>query len=342
MTDHPRDRAPATRRVLVRDASGWTSRVVAASAAGSSGSSNADNQTSSLAVSFALIRPRDLTLGEARHRGEDGDGAIDGAIGRCAVARAGSKTVVLEPLVACGTCERCLSGLSPHCARRRVLGIAGREGAACDRLAWPNGALIDVPKDLAAAHAVFASCVGDAMHVARSIPLSKSTYVSVIGDGIDAVLAAQFMAQRNASVRLLTSRAFAARASERRGIRHRPLDDVGDRGDQDVVVDCTDGRDVEALDRCAGLLRPRGTLLVPAGHRGRPSAAWIAQSELVVRGAFLGRARDGLEAIRTGLEIDDLLPTPVAWNQAPAALDALEQRAIPDGAVPAVLIRTSD
>src|ERR687888_130260 len=47
------------------------------------------------------------------------------------------RRVVGEINLACGACPRCRAGLGRHCPQRRVLGIAGADGAFAELLAIP-------------------------------------------------------------------------------------------------------------------------------------------------------------------------------------------------------------
>ena len=68
------------------------------------------------------------------------------------------------------------------------------------------------------------------------------------------------MAKLNASVRLVGRYSEKLAVCEKWGIKHRHVDDVGRRSDQDIVVDCTGSPD--GLDLALRLVRPRGTVVL--------------------------------------------------------------------------------
>ncbi len=230
------------------------------------------------------------------------------------------RRVVVSPDLACGACDLCRKGLSVHCRQRRVIGLSGHDGGLAERVSVPVRNLFPVPAGMALEWAVLASSVADAVHVAHLAPVEKQTYVTVLGDGAGAILAAQVLARRNASVRLVGAREERFGLCERWQIRHRHISEPGLRADQDVVVVCLEPEaggnlsSAEAVRTAIGMLRPRGTLVlqgprVPvegldvslAEHLER-----VVRDELRVLGARSGRIAEGLEAIASGLV--DLAP----------------------------------
>jgi len=59
---------------------------------------------------------------------------------------------------------------------------------------------------------------------------------------------------------VLSSSEATLAACEKRGVRSRPTDDAGRRGDQDIVVDCTGNAD--GLVTAMKMVRPRGTIVL--------------------------------------------------------------------------------
>ncbi|MEM8756736.1 MAG: alcohol dehydrogenase catalytic domain-containing protein [Planctomycetota bacterium] len=233
--------------------------------------------------------------------------------------------VAVAPEVACGACDMCRAGMAPHCRTIRVLGFGGTDGGLADRVAVPARNLHVLPAGVGPESAVLAQPVADAVHVARLVPIERQTYVTVLGDGLNALLVAQILARRNASVRLLGGRPERFGLCERWRVRHRNVHEAGLREDQDVVVACfePDGAMVDEslqaadLTRIAlGMLRPRGTLVVagpPVPVQGvgldfTAGAEAIVARELRVVGARRGLMADGLAAIAAGdVDLDPLI-----------------------------------
>lgn len=230
------------------------------------------------------------------------------------------KRVVASPDIACGSCDLCRKGLSVHCRARRVIGLRGHDGSLAERIVVPVRNLFEVPASIKPEMAVLASAVADAVHVAHMSPVEKMTYVTVLGDGAGAILVAQVLAKRNASVRLVGAREERFGLCERWQIRHRHVSEPGLRADQDVVVVCLEPETgpslsgTDAVKTALGMLRPRGTLVmqgppVPVEGLDMSLSAHLERvihDELRVLGARSGRIAEGLEAIATGLV--DLAP----------------------------------
>ncbi|MFI4871418.1 MAG: alcohol dehydrogenase catalytic domain-containing protein [Phycisphaerales bacterium JB061] len=230
------------------------------------------------------------------------------------------KRVVASPDIACGKCDLCRKGLSVHCRDRRVIGLRGYDGSLTERIVVPVRNLFEVPSGIKPEKAVLASAVADAVHVAHLAPVEKMTYVTVLGDGAGAILVAQVLAKRNASVRLVGAREERFGLCERWQIRHRHISEPGLRADQDVVVVCLEPETgpslsgSDAVRTALGMLRPRGTLVlqgppVPVEGLDMSLSAHLERvihDELRVLGARSGRIAEGLEAIASGLV--DLAP----------------------------------
>lgn len=204
----------------------------------------------------------------------------------------------------CGTCELCRSGLSNHCRARAVLGLRDADGCLSDRFLVPLANLTEVPKAVHDDAAVFAVPLADALHAAQILRIEGKPYVTVLGDSCEALLVAQVMAKLNASVRLLGKEAAKFSLCEKWGVKHRHMDEVGRRQDQDVVVDCTG--DLSGFALATALVRPRGKIVLKsamgpiAGPAASPAGADllpVVANELEIVGARCGRVSEGVEAL---------------------------------------------
>ncbi|MEM9662741.1 MAG: alcohol dehydrogenase catalytic domain-containing protein [Planctomycetota bacterium] len=224
-------------------------------------------------------------------------------------------TVAIDPELPCGTCDNCAAGLPRHCRSMRRLGFGSTDGGLAEFVSVPRRNLVQVPDGTDVESAVFAQPVADAVHVSRLVPVQRTTYVTVVGDGISALLIAQTLARRNASVRLLGARSDRFGLCERWRIAHRDIREAGLRADQDVVVACFDAEPTpadlsarEIADRAVGMLRPRGALVVsgPAvpvegvGIDLAAAAEALVAGELRVIGARRGAISEGVAAIARG------------------------------------------
>lgn len=212
--------------------------------------------------------------------------------------------VVSSIEVACGKCDLCKRGLSNHCRDLGLLGLAGRDGCLAERVSVPVRSLAVVPAEVSDDAAVFSLGAAAALHAAQLVRLEGRGYITVLGDNVAALLAAQAMAKLNASVRIVGSDPACFARAEKWGIKHRAMDDAGRRHDQDVVVDCSGTS--AGMDVALRMVRPRGTVIVGA----TTAPVWeatetmdlglVARQEVSVVGARSGRVADGVAAIAEG------------------------------------------
>jgi alcohol dehydrogenase len=257
------------------------------------------------------------------------------------------KRVVASPMIACGACDLCRSGLPMHCRSRTVIGLAGRDGCAAECVALPLSSLCTVPDAVSDDEAAFAHTLSAALHAAILLRNEHSSYVTVLGDSALALLTAQALARQNKAVRVLSSTADRSRLCEKWGIKNRPLEEAGRRQDQDVVVDCTGSS--SGLRLALQLVRPRGTVLLqsplavapfPAGRPlPEPAGAWAAPVDLTIAtvnevrimgsrdgpiadavGALTDRAIDVVSLISKRFKLDDGIKAFDAAREHPSVL----------------------
>ncbi|HZW10582.1 MAG TPA: alcohol dehydrogenase catalytic domain-containing protein [Phycisphaerales bacterium] len=249
--------------------------------------------------------------------------AVDPSIGEPAARRLIGKRVVGSAHVPCGVCERCRSGLSLHCANAATLGLAGRDGCFAEAFTIPAANLVVVPDGMHDDRAVFAHTLGRVIHGARMLRVERKAYVSVLGDGPVALLAAQLMARRNASVRLLGTHAANLEICVKWGVKHRAQGDVGRRQDQDVVFDCTGS--TESLELALALVRPRGAVVVMRANA--PDATinghLIMRDEVQVCGSRGSAVADAVAELASGsVDVLSLIARRMRFEEAPHAIAA--------------------
>ncbi|MCA9311139.1 MAG: alcohol dehydrogenase catalytic domain-containing protein, partial [Phycisphaerales bacterium] len=197
------------------------------------------------------------------------------------------KRVVGSINAVCGECDLCRSGLSTHCRNRTVLGISGRDGCFADAFCLPLVNLHEVPDSIDDDHAVFVEPLAAAIHGSQQIRMEGKPYITVLGDGRLGLLCAQVMQRMNASVRVIGMHAGKLALCERWGIKHRLLSDIGLRGDQDIVVDCTGSP--RGFADALRLVRPRGVILLKSTFAPHPEVpvdpASIVINEIQVIGS---------------------------------------------------------
>jgi threonine dehydrogenase-like Zn-dependent dehydrogenase len=215
------------------------------------------------------------------------------------------KRVVGSADIACARCDLCRAGLGQHCRARRVLGVRGWDGCLAERFKLPLRNLAEVPREVHDDRAVFTHPVAQAAHVAQLLRVEGKPYVTVLGDGVAALLCAQVLVRLNASVRVLGDDAGKFTLCEKWGIKHRHAGEAGRRADQDIVVDATGN----GLELAAQLVRPRGKIVLAASAEGsvagRAALALIVEHELEVLGSRGGNPAEAVGMLARG-EIDTL------------------------------------
>jgi threonine dehydrogenase-like Zn-dependent dehydrogenase len=185
-----------------------------------------------------------------------------------------------------------------------VLGQGGRAGCFADRVIVPAGSLHPVPEGLSDERAIFAAPLAVAAHAAALFRAEGKPYITVLGDGLLALLCAQVMARLNARVRLLGWRPERFGLCERWGIKHRHAGEVGRRHDQDVVIDASESGAGLAL--ALGLVRPRGKLILmgEGSRRGAGLAceglAQVVADEIELLGCRCGSIAEALAMLARG------------------------------------------
>jgi len=235
--------------------------------------------------------------------------------------------VVAAIEAACGKCDLCRRGLSNHCREIAMIGLVRRDGCFAERVAVPVRSLAPLPATLGDDPAVFCLAAAAALHAAQIVKLEGRGFITVLGEGVPALMAAQAMAKLNATVRLVGGDPTRLTLAEKWGIRHRHTDDVGRRQDQDVVVDCTGS--AAGLDLALRLVRPRGSVIIgatpapTAWESGTLDMSLVARHEIEIVGARGGRVADGVAALAEGrFDVAGLITRRVKLSEGVAALRA--------------------
>jgi len=201
-------------------------------------------------------------------------------------------------------------GLANHDPDRAILGLRNRDGCLAEKFILETRNLIRVPDEIEDDRAVFASALAAAVHASQIVHLEGKPFITVLGEGLSGLLCAQVMTKLNASVRLLGTNTDRLELCAKWGIKHRHLDDVGRRHDQDVVIDTT--MNPQSLELAMKMVRPRGTIVLKANPLPVLDESVAADpidyspiitNELQVIGSRCGNIAEGLNAMTTG-EID--------------------------------------
>ncbi len=222
-------------------------------------------------------------------------------VGRALDGPLAGRRVVGDINAACGTCERCRSGLARHCAERSVLGILGRAGAFAEQLALPSVNLHAVPDGVATDDATFVEPLAAAFEIAEQVDLAAVERALVVGDGRLGLLCAQVLALAGADVTLAgrhPERAALVPAALAGRVRAVALDDAG--AGYDLAVEASGAP--ETLAAVVPLVRPRGTIVLKTTAE-RPATIDLAPlvvNELSLVGSRCGPFEPALDALARG------------------------------------------
>jgi 2-desacetyl-2-hydroxyethyl bacteriochlorophyllide A dehydrogenase len=209
-------------------------------------------------------RPPDVCLGhEICGEVVDGPSAIAGT------------PVVVEPLLACGTCTRCRAGEPNLCPRLRILGSLAPGGLA-DAVAVPRSCVYPVPERLDLDTAMLAEPLAVGVHAARLADLNAGDEALVLGAGTIGLLAAFVLARGGARVTVSARHAHQRTLALALGATHVIGDvrdetvEAGTQRPPDLVVE-TVGGTADTLDLALEVVRPGGRI-VALGKFTRPIA----------------------------------------------------------------------
>lgn len=200
----------------------------------------------------------------------------------------------------CGKCDMCTRGLSNHCRDRTVLGIAGRDGCFADRFTLPAMNLLPVPDTLDDDHAVFTEPLAAACTIPQQIRIEDKPYITVLGDGRLGLLIAQVLARFNASVRVVGKHPDKLALCEKWAVKHRLLDELSPRADQDIVVDATGSAD--GLRLAMQLVRPRGQIVLKTtvADQAGVDLSPLVINEVQLIGSRCGPFTEALDLLNAG------------------------------------------
>ncbi|HEX6311815.1 MAG TPA: alcohol dehydrogenase catalytic domain-containing protein [Acidimicrobiia bacterium] len=167
--------------------------------------------------------------------------------------------VAVWPLLACGTCDRCVAGEVSQCRTgpSQVYGV-GRDGGMADELAVDAGCVVPLPDGLSAADAALVEPVACGVHALRRAGVGAGDRIAVVGAGAIGLGAAAVARWMDAPVDVAARHPAQVAAAARIGAGTEP------EGEYDVVVDAagTDG----AVARGVELVRPGGTIALVASY----------------------------------------------------------------------------
>lgn len=288
----------------------------------------------------AVIRPSHVLIGDADLAVARGLVDHQGVLGHQFVGRVESceddawagKRVVGQIDISNPASELARRGLGAHDPQREILGLRSRGGCLADRFVLETRNLVEVPQAITDEQAVLTFSLASAIHAGQIAHIEGRPFVSVLGDGLIGLLCAQVMTRKNASVRLLSNRSDPLELCAKWGIKHRRLDEVGRRGDQDVIIETTGA--AESFDDAIRMVRPLGTVVlcgqpVPSTEGTIPiNHAMISDKEIRVQGARSGSLSEGIRAMTSGdIDLSGLITKRHTFDDAIGALRSAQDPA---------------
>lgn len=207
------------------------------------------------------------------------------------------KRVVAEINCVCGRCEMCQRGLSNHCRRRTVVGIAGRDGAFADLIAVPERNLHEVPDGISDEQAVFVEPLAAAFQVLKQCPIERRMRVAVVGSGRLGLLIAQVVKSTGCHLEVIGRNPLTLEFCDKKGIQATPVREIIPKADRDVVIECSGAPG--GFELATKLVRPRGTLVLKSTYAGdaQLNLAPVVINEVTVLGSRCGPFQDALHAL---------------------------------------------
>ena len=200
-------------------------------------------------------------------------------------------------------CSYCRRGIPTHCARRRVLGIIGHDGAFAEYLALPIVNLHRVPAGIPDEAAVFTEPLAAACEILEQVNIRAHREAAVIGDGKLAQLIARVLRAAGLRVVMIGKHASKLRLARLADIQPQKVTSPRARRVRtqfSLTVEATGSPSGLALAQ--QITVPRGTLVLKSTFHGAADVeTWpIVVKELTVIGSRCGPFPRALALLRSG------------------------------------------
>lgn len=252
--------------------------------------------------------------------------------------RAGERVCAL-PVLSCGRCERCRSGLGMYCAEQRALGLGQAPGAFAEYVAIAPHEVVRLPAGVDDAHGALVEPLAVALHALDVSALRPGERCVVIGAGPIGLALVLWARYRGAAEVIVSERAAGRRAMAERLGASRVVDPecedlaaivaASAPGGADVVFEAVGARGL--IQQCIDRVRFRGRVVV-AGvcippDTFQPSTAVLKEASLQFVLAYEKRDFERtVELLEQGrIRPGPMLSGRIGLDAVPAAFDALER-----------------
>lgn len=271
--------------------------------------------------------------------GHEMAGEVYSAGAHCAQDWKSGERVVVYPLIACNTCERCQSGRIHLCKQYSYYG-SRQDGGFSQFLSVKAANLVRLPKDLDFNKAVLVEPLSVVLHALGRAQIGPQRRVLISGAGTLGRLAVrvlQWMQMRSLTIVDRNAEKLVAFQSTAETVCLAEADWegwVGARAEQfDLFLDFTG--DAQTLPQAVRLLAPQGELICAGNPNGgttldKKTIDKILRNEITLRGTWNSLPQtDWVRAITLlaeGLNVDDIVSNVIPLSELPATLHALSER----------------
>lgn len=204
--------------------------------------------------------------------------------------------VAVNPLVTCGSCDRCLASEENLCRARALIGVH-RSGGFAEEVAVPIGNIHELPDGISVLAATLIEPLANAWHFWHLSGATPSSRVGIIGAGAIGLMTA-LVASHSGAIDVTLADVSDAR---RRTALDAGIESVVDRleGEFDVIVDAVGAN--ETRETSIQRLRPGGRAIWAGLHDGASpiDGRDLARREISILGSFAYTESDFAKAVQT-------------------------------------------
>lgn len=206
------------------------------------------------------------------------------------------KRVVGELNASCGHCLYCRTGRTHHCENRRVIGMAGKDGAFAEYMTLDTSLLHVVPDDLPDEIAIFTEPLAAALELLTQVRISPDLNAAVLGDGRLALLVAQVLSLTGIDLTVIGKHPEKLALFEPFAKTALQPDPSG----YEYVAECTGAP--SGLRQAFDMVRKKGTILLKSTYAGEVSLnmSMIAVNEITIVGSRCGPFEPALKLLKEG------------------------------------------
>lgn len=161
--------------------------------------------------------------------------------------------VAVEPVLRCGTCDRCAAGNTHLCREALTIGISV-DGGMADAIVVPPECVVPLPEGLSVADAALVEPVACAIHALGRARVEAGQRVAVVGGGTLGIAAVAAAVAAGCEVAVAARHPHQVAAAE--AVGGRPVEGGG----YDVVIEAAGT--ASAFRQAADLARVRGTVAI--------------------------------------------------------------------------------